>query len=262
MLVENSSAENGLTRNSRAPAEMDRFSCSASPWTLIMMIGEVGRRCEMISAAATPSMPGMLMSMIDDVRAQLHGPWIASSPEPASPATSIPSSRLEELREVIARLRDVVDDQDLDHVIGPRSRVACSLARAIGCATCGVWVASTMMSGIGTPYSSTRSFSVIPVVGPRRPRRVFRCGAATAVSGTDLVEVALRELDQLGVLVAAGEDDDHAVDGARLASAADALALGVPVTAARARVWLTYRTRWSWMIVLTVRTLLRPVTAS
>ena len=28
------------------------------------------------------------------------------------------------------------------------------------------------------------------------------------------------------------------------------------------RVWLTYRTRRSWMIVLTVRTLLSPVTAS
>ena len=36
-----------------------------------------------------------------------------------------------------------------------------------------------------------------------------------------------------------------------------------PVTArAVTRVWLTYRTRRSWMIVLTVRTLLSPATAS
>ena len=94
MLVENSSAENGLTRNSRAPAEMDRFSCSASPWTLIMMIGEVGRRCEMISAAAIPSMPGMLMSITTMSGRSSMALLIASSPEPASPATSIPSSKL------------------------------------------------------------------------------------------------------------------------------------------------------------------------
>src|SRR5439155_15496689 len=44
MLVANSSPEKGLTRNSRAPASIARRRLSASPWTLIMMIGVVGSR--------------------------------------------------------------------------------------------------------------------------------------------------------------------------------------------------------------------------
>ena len=90
--VANSSALNGLTRNSRAPASMARLRCSASPWTLIMMTGLFGSRCEMISAAAMPSMPGMLMSMTMTSGRISIAIWIASSPELAVPATSISRS--------------------------------------------------------------------------------------------------------------------------------------------------------------------------
>ena len=93
MLVENSSPLNGFTRNSRAPAEIERFSCSASPWTLIMMIGQVERRWEMISAAATPSISGMLMSMTMTSGRSSIACLIASSPEAAKPATSRSRSR-------------------------------------------------------------------------------------------------------------------------------------------------------------------------
>ena len=92
MEVANSSPLNGLTRNSRAPASMDRLRCSASPWTLIMMIGLCGSRWEMISAAAMPSMPGMLMSMTMTSGRMSIATWIASSPELAVPATSISRS--------------------------------------------------------------------------------------------------------------------------------------------------------------------------
>ena len=128
----------------------------------------------------------------------------------------------------------------------------------------GAWVASTMMSGIGTPYSSTRRFSVIPVVaGSSTPSAVSSDAAQHRGQLTDLAKVALRELDQLRVLVAAGEDDDHAVDLRRLpARRPMRWRWASRSRASSRRVWLTYRTRRSWMIVLTVRTLLSPVTAS
>src|SRR5438270_8103045 len=94
MLVANSSPENGLTRNSRAPASIARRRLSASPWTLIMMIGVVGSRCEMISDAATPSMPGMLMSMTMTSGRRSMAALIASSPESAVPHTSTSCSKL------------------------------------------------------------------------------------------------------------------------------------------------------------------------
>ena len=67
---------------------------SASPWTLIMMIGVVGSRCEMISEAATPSMPGMLMSMTITSGRSSIAALIASSPESAVPHTSTSCSKL------------------------------------------------------------------------------------------------------------------------------------------------------------------------
>ena len=90
--VANSSPLNGLTRNSLAPASMARLSCSASPCTLIMITGLFGSRCEMISAVAMPSMPGMLMSMTMTSGRSSMAIWIASSPEEAVPATSISRS--------------------------------------------------------------------------------------------------------------------------------------------------------------------------
>ncbi len=66
---------------------------SASPWTLIMMMGVVGSRWEMISDAATPSMPGMLMSMTMTSGRRSMAIWIASSPEPAFPHTSTSCSK-------------------------------------------------------------------------------------------------------------------------------------------------------------------------
>ena len=84
----------------------------------------------MISAAAIPSMPGMLMSITTMSGRSSMALVIASSPEPASPATSISLLEAQELREVIARLRDVVDDQDLDHVMGTSLGEPCSLARS------------------------------------------------------------------------------------------------------------------------------------
>ena len=92
MEVANSSPLNGLTRNSRAPASMARLRCSASPCTLIMITALFGSRCEMISAAAMPSMPGMLMSMTITSGRMSIDIWIASSPEEAVPATSISRS--------------------------------------------------------------------------------------------------------------------------------------------------------------------------
>ena len=59
-----------------------------------MMIGLVGSRCETISAAATPSIPGMLMSMTMTSGRSSMATRMASSPEPAVPATSISLSTL------------------------------------------------------------------------------------------------------------------------------------------------------------------------
>src|SRR5438874_10053548 len=201
MLVANSSPEKGLTRNSRAPASIARRRLSASPWTLVMVIGVVGSRCEMISEAATPSMPGMLMSMTITSGRRSIADLTASSPDSAVPHTSTSCSKL---KSFVRCSRVSGMSSTIRTLITCRSPRAGPLAAEL--------LRRELLDDVRDRQPVLRDQSVDGDTSGLLGGCVLRV-AQHGRQGSDLTHLVLGELDHLGVLVGTGEDDDHIFDG-------------------------------------------------
>src|SRR5439155_18701150 len=204
MLVANSSPEKGLTRNSRAPASIARRRLSASPWTLIMMIGVVGSRCEMISEAATPSMPGMLMSMTITSGRRSIAVLTASSPDSAVPHTSTSCSKLKSF----VRCSRV---SGMSSTI--RTLITCRSPRA-GLSAPNLLAGRKLLDDVRDRQPVLRDQSVDGDTGRSFGGGVLRV-AQHGCQRSDLAHFVLRELDHLSVLIRPREYDDHVLDRCR-----------------------------------------------
>jgi len=122
-----------------------------------MMIGVVGSRCEMISEAATPSIPGMLMSMTMTSGRSSMATLIASSPESAVPQTSTSCSKLSSfvrwsrVSGMSSTIKTLITERSPDGSSGSRR----AYRPLLSC---------LMMFGIARPYWLTSRSMVMPVV--------------------------------------------------------------------------------------------------
>ena len=141
----------------------------------------------------------------DDVRAHLHR-QLDRFLSAAGRASHVDLAlRAEEARQVVARLGDVVDDEELDHARSPVAAVWHEADYGAGVSS----LSCSTMLGMRRPYSATSWSIVMPRVSPTSSSSAWR---TTAVSAPCSPSAFCANLIDLGVLVGAGEDDDHAVD--------------------------------------------------
>ena len=157
-----------------------------------MMIGQVGQALRDDLGGGHPIHARHVDVHDDDVGAQLHGDLDRLLTRPGRPGHVEIPLEAEKPREVIPRLRDVVDDEDLDHVVFPWMLRCRWLGAAYGAGGSSTW----MMSGIGIPKRSTRILKVMPVVSSTT---VSSGGAKDRGQRAEDALVVLRELDDLGV---------------------------------------------------------------
>ena len=195
----------------------------------------VGRRsADSCSVAAMPSMPGMLMSIRTTSglsRRPSRGPRARTRP---TPTTSMSLSKPSSFVEVVARLGDVVDDEDTDLVghlalVGPCGAMRWRMAGTVdgrrtgavrsrpsrrGCGPSDGRVGSVRLlhrrtvstsSGGGRRSVSTRVLRMMPVVSAGI--------GGSALAGDRVDEVVERAQDQRDVAVHLGELDDFGLLG-------------------------------------------------